>query len=236
MMKPFSYLVLLTIFIANASLASEASIRTAMQKRFPYQNLISVSKTPYFGLYEVVFEDQLVYTDEKLNYLFSGNVIDLRTMQNLTEAREKELYAVNLDTLPLDLAIKHVKGKGKRRLVVFTDPNCSYCKSLEKEMVNLTNVTVYIFPISILNGSEEKNRAAWCSPDKLKAWEDMMLGGVAPASDKKCDTTALTEFSILAKKRRISTTPTLIFEDGFLKPGWMPLDLLEKQLAASSSK
>lgn len=235
-MKLFSYLALLALFITNAALASEASIRAAMQKRFPYQNLISVSKTPYFGLYEVVFEDQLVYTDEKLNYLFSGNVIDMRTMQNLTEAREKQLYAVNLDTLPLDLAIKFVKGKGKRKLVVFTDPNCSYCKSLENEMINLTNATVYIFPISILNGSEEKNRAVWCSPDRLKAWEDMMLRGVAPTSEKKCDTAALTEFSMLAKKRRISTTPTLIFEDGFLKPGWMPLDLLEKQLAASGQK
>lgn len=235
-MKLFSYLVLLTLLTANSALASEVSIRAAMQKRFPYQKLISVTKTPYFGLYEVVFEDQLVYTDEKLNYLFSGNVIDMRTMQNLTEAREKELYAVHLDTLPLDLAIKRVVGNGKRKLAVFSDPNCSYCKSLEKEMVNLTNATVYLFPISILNGSEEKNRAVWCSPDRLKAWEDMMQRGVPPTSDKKCDTSALAQFSLLAKNRRISTTPTLIFEDGFVKPGWMPLDLLEKQLAASGQK
>ncbi len=236
MMKPLSCLVLLSLFIANAAFASEASIRSAMQKRFPYQKLISVTKTPYSGLYEVVFEDQLVYTDEKLNYLFSGNVIDMRTMQNLTEAREKELYAVNLDTLPLSQAIKSVRGNGQRKLVIFSDPNCSYCKSLEKEIANLTNVTVYIFPIPILNGSEEKIRAVWCSPDRLKAWEDMMQKGVAPAPEKKCDTAALTEFSQLAKKRRISTTPTLIFEDGFMKPGWMPLDLLEKQLAASSTR
>ncbi|CAG0938056.1 putative thiol:disulfide interchange protein DsbC [Gallionellaceae bacterium] len=236
MMKSLSCLVLLSLFIANAAFASEASIRSGMQKRFPYQKLISVTKTPYSGLYEVVFEDQLVYTDEKLNYLFSGNVIDMRTMQNLTEAREKELYAVNLDTLPLSQAIKSVRGNGQRKLVIFSDPNCSYCKSLEKEIANLTNVTVYIFPIPILNGSEEKIRAVWCSPDRLKAWEDMMQKGVAPAPEKKCDTAVLTEFSQLAKKRRISTTPTLIFEDGFMKPGWMPLDLLEKQLAASSTR
>lgn len=235
-MKPFSYLALLAIFLANSALASEASIRAAMQKRFPYQKLISVSKTPYFGLYEVVFDNQLIYTDAKLNYLFSGNVIDMRTMHNLTEAREKELYAVNLDTFPLNLAIKHIKGNGKRRLAVFSDPNCSYCKSLEKEMVNLSNVTVYIFPISILKGSEEKNRTLWCSPDRLKAWEDMMLEGVAPASEQKCDTAALTTFSTLAKQRRISTTPTLVFEDGFMKPGWMPLDQIEQQLAESSPK
>lgn len=236
MTKTFEYFVLLVLFLANSSFAGEAAIRAKMGKKFPYSKLISVTRTPYFGLYEVVFEDQLVYTDEKMIYLFSGNIIDMHTLHNLTEAREKELYAINLDTLPLDLAIKRIKGNGKRKLAVFTDPNCSYCKSLEKEMISLTNAAVYIFPISILNGSEEKNRALWCSPDRLKAWEDTMLRGVAPASDKKCDTAALTAFSTLAKQRRIGTTPTLIFEDGFMKPGWMPLDQIEKQLAASSPK
>lgn len=232
-MKLLFCLLLLASFLSDAALASEASIRDAMQKRFPYQKLISVTRTPYAGLYEVVFEDQLVYTDEKLTYLFSGNIIDLRTMQNLTEAREKELYAIRLDTLPLSLAIKNTRGNGKRRLVVFSDPGCAYCKSLEKEMAGLNDVTIYTFPISILNGSEEKNRAIWCAADRRKAWENVMLKSMAPAPVKECDTAALTEIATLAKNRRISTTPTLIFDDGFVKPGWMPLELIEKQLAAS---
>lgn len=234
-MKPFYYLLLVLCTVSMA-FAGEAGIKTAMQKRFPYQQLISVTKMPYADLYEVVFEDQLVYTDEKMSYLFSGNIIDMRTMENLTAAREKTLYAVSLDKFPLDLAIKNIKGAGKRKLVVFSDPNCSYCKSLEKEMAGLTNATIYIFPISLLDGSEEKIRAVWCAPDRLKAWEDMMLRSVVPMPEKKCDTSALSEFSLLAKKRRISITPTLIFEEGFLKQGWMPLEQMEKQLGAQGLK
>lgn len=233
-MMPLSCLALAALMLADAAWASEASIKAAMEKRFPYQQLISVTKTPFSGLYEVVFEDQLVYTDEKMNHLFSGNIIDMRTMENLTAAREKKLFAINLGELPLDLAIKNVKGNGKRKLVVFSDANCSYCKSLEKELVGLTDTTIYLFPISLLNGSEEKARAVWCSADRLKAWEDMMLKGVAPAPGKNCDTAALAEFSLLAKKRKISVTPALIFGDGTLKPGWMPLEQIEKQLGSTA--
>lgn len=232
-MKPF-YLVLLVLFLANSAFAGKASIRAEMEKKFPYSKIISINKTPYSGLYEVAFDDRLVYIDEKMNYLFSGNIIDMHTMRNLTEAREKQLYAIVFDTLPLDLAIKNVKGNGKRRLAVFTDPNCQYCKKLEKEMVNLTDASVYIFVLPILPGSEEKAKAIWCSPDRLKTWEDQMLRGVEPKSEMACDTTALTKISMHAKKLRINVTPTLIFEDGVIKPGTLTLDLLEEHLAEAS--
>ena len=220
--------------LANSAYAGEAAIRAEMGKKFPYSKIISISKTPYFGLYEVAFDDRLVYTDEKMTYLFSGNIIDMHTLKNLTEAREKQLYAIEFDTLPFDLAIKNVKGNGKRKLAVFSDPNCQYCKKLEKEMVNLTNATVYIFMFPILPGSEEKAKAIWCSPDRLKAWEDNMLRGVEPHSDKACDTAALTNISMRAKKLGINVTPTLIFGDGVIKPGTLTLDLLEEHLTESS--
>ncbi len=235
-MKSFAYLLLSVLFLANTACADEAGIKSEMAKKFPYQKIISVSKTPYLDLYEVVFEDQLVYTDEKMSYLFSGNVIDLKTMKNLTEARERQIYTVKFDTLPLHLALKKVLGNGTRRVAVFTDPNCPYCKKLEKEMVNLSNATVYLFPIAILPGSEEKARAIWCSTDRLKAWEDHMLSGVAPVAAVPCDTSVLKEFSKLAKSLRVYVTPTLIFEDGFSKAGWMELNLLEQQLSDSSAK
>jgi len=235
-MKPFSYLVLLVLFSANAAFAGEASVRASMEKKFPYAKVISVSKTPYFGLYEVAFDDQLVYTDEKTTYLFSGNIIDMHTMQNLTEAREKQIYAIKFDALPFDLAIRNVKGNGRRKLAVFTDPNCPYCKKLEKEMVSLTNATVYIFVLPILPGSEEKAQAIWCSPDRLNAWEDHMLAGVDPQPEKACDTAALTKISMLAKRLRINVTPTLVFEDGVIKPGTLTLDQLDRHLTASSPK
>lgn len=232
-MKPF-HLALLALLFANPAFAGKASIRAEMEKKFPYSKIISINKTPYSGLYEVAFDDRLIYVDEKMDYLFSGNIIDMHTMRNLTEAREKQLYAIEFDTLPLEHAIKHVKGNGKRRLALFTDPNCQYCKKLEKEMVGLTNTTVYIFVLPILPGSEEKAKAIWCSPDRLKTWEDWMLDGVEPQSGKACDTTALTKISMHAKKLRINVTPTLIFEDGVIKPGTLTLDLLEEHLTEAS--
>ncbi len=205
-----------------------------MEQKFPYSKIISVSKTPYLGLYEVAFDDHVVYTDERMTYLFSGNIIDLHTLKNLTRAREKQLYAIDFDTLPIGIAIKNVKGNGKRKLAVFTDPKCQHCKNLEKEMVELTDATVYIFVLPILPGSEQKARAIWCSPDRLKAWEDHMLRGIAPKSGEPCDASSLTKVSTLAKKLGVTATPTLIFEDGIIRPGILTLDLLEQNLTAAS--
>lgn len=233
-MKPFYYSILLAVLLTSSAFAGEAAIRAEMAKKFPYSRLIGVSKTPYFGLYEVAFDDRLVYTDEKMTYLFSGNILDMHTMKNLTEAREKQLYAINFATLPLDLAIKNVKGNGKRKLAVFTDPNCQYCKKLEKELVDLTDATIYIFVLPILPGSEEKARAIWCSPDRLKAWEDHMLRNLEPKTENACDTEALARISKQAEKLRINVTPTLIFEDGIIKPGTLTLELLEEHLAEAS--
>ena len=232
-MKALGYLVLAIQIFAGSAFAGEAAIRAEMAKKFPYSKLISVRKTPYSGLYEVAFDDRLVYTDEKMNYLFSGNVIDLHTMKNLTEAREKQLYAINFGSLPFDLAIKKVKGNGSRKLAVFTDPNCQYCKKLEKEMVNLNDATVYLFLLVILPGSEEKAKAVWCSPDRLKAWEDHMLNGVEPQSGVACDTSALGRIALEAEKLKINVTPTLVFSDGVIKPGTLTLELLEEKLAES---
>ncbi len=225
---------MLALLSTNSAFGGEAAIKAEMAKKFPYSKIISVSKTPYSGLYEVAFDDHLVYTDEKMIYLFSGNILDMHTLKNLTEAREKQLYAINFDALPLDLAIKIVKGNGTRKLAVFADPNCTYCKKLEKEMVGLTDATVYVFVFPILPGSEEKARAIWCAPDRFKAWEDNMLKGVEPKPERTCDTSALTRISTQAKKLGITLTPTLIFADGVIKPGIMTLDLLEEHLKEST--
>lgn len=227
-MKQFNHLLLFTLLLSNYVFADETIIRTEMEKKFPYSKVISVSKTLYSGLYEVAFDDRLIYVDEKMNFLFSGNIIDLHTMRNLTESREKQLYAILFDTLPLDLAIKNVKGNGKRRLAVFTDPNCQYCKKLEKELAKLTDTTVYIFVFPILPGSVEKAQSIWCSEDRLTAWEDQMLNGVGPKAEINCDISALEKISEQAKKLRISVTPTLIFGDGVIKPGTLTLEQIEE--------
>ena len=235
-MKSFFCFLLLIIFFSSAASADEGSIRAGLAQKFPYQKIISVHKTKYFGLYEVVMNDQVVYTDEKMTYLFSGNIIDLHTMKNLTEEREKQLFAINFDALPLDLAIKRVKGNGRRRMAIFSDPNCAYCRRQEKEMADLTDATVYIFMVSMLQGSAEKAQAIWCSTNRLQAWEDNMLNGIAPAPGKACDTSALNRISAEAKKLDIVVTPTLVFEDGILRPGWERLELLDENLTSYSQK
>jgi len=234
--KIFAILAVFAMFTAHPAHADEAAIKSEMAKKFPYSKVLSVSKTPYLGLYEVVFDDHVVYTDEQMTYLFSGNIIDLHTLKNLTEAREKQLYAIDFTTLPLDLAIKKVKGNGDRKLAVFTDPNCQYCRKLEMEMVNLGNATVYLFLLPILPGSDAKARAIWCSADRLKAWEDHMLKGIEPRADPSCDTSALAKIAARAEKLRINMTPTLVFADGVIKPGTMTLELLDERLTEAGLK
>lgn len=224
--------MLALLSFANAAHADMAGIRAQLEKKFPKEKILEVTKTPYSGLYEVDFEDSIVYTDEKLTYLISGNIFDMKTMQNLTEARAKKIYAVKFDSLPFQYALKEVKGNGKRRIAFFTDPNCPYCKRLEKEVQNVDNVTVYRFVLAILPGSEEKTKNIWCSPNREKAWRDALLNGVTPPKAAPCDTKALQEVAKLAQKLRINGTPAILFEDGTMNPGLMPSDEIEKQLSA----
>jgi thiol:disulfide interchange protein DsbC len=222
-------------FLSHAN-AGEAEIKEQMARKFPYSKLLSVAKTPFFGLYEVAFDDRLVYTDPEMKYLFLGNVLDLRTLHNLTEDREKQLYAIDFDKLPLESAIKRVVGNGSRRLAVFSDPNCKYCKKLEKELSGLKNATIYTFLFPILPGSEEKANRIWCAADRLKAWEDQMLNDIEPLQVPRCDTTPLGKIAVVANTLRVSVTPTLIFPDGVIRPGIITLDLLEERLAESRAQ
>ena len=219
--------VLFSLIVFNSSFATGDGMKAELEKKFPYQKILGIRKTPYLGLYEVDFEDQVVYVDEKLTYIFSGNIIEMRSLKNLTEEQERKLYAVRFDAFPLKLAIRNVKGSGKNRLAVFSDPNCSYCKKLEKEMAGLTDATIYIFPIAILPGSDEMTKVIWCSDDKLKAWDDHMLEGVEPKQGKRCDTSGLDRIARFAKKLGITVTPTIIFEDGSTNPGWLSLGKME---------
>ncbi len=228
---------LLLCFLFGAANADEASLRKALEANFPGEKIESLKKTPYLGLYEVVVGGELFYTDEKVSYLFLGHVVDPKTKESLTSERlqqVKDARRIDPASLPLEHAIKAVRGNGKRKLVVFSDPNCPFCKRLEKELANVSDVTVYTLLYPVLRGSVPTATAIWCSSDRLKAWEDFMLKDIAP-SGKTCETPMDTLIQA-GQKNGISGTPTLIFPDGSIAPGMIPAATIEKRLSAASVK
>jgi thiol:disulfide interchange protein DsbC len=228
-----------TLGAVVAATAGEAEIRKNLPVRIPqFPPIDEVSKAPIPGLYEVrVNGSQIFYTDEQGNYLLQGNLIDVKTRKNLTEERVEKLSAVAFDQLPLKDSIKIVRGNGKRKLAVFEDPNCGYCKRFEKDMKTVDNVTVYLFLYPVLGpDSTVKSRDIWCSKDKGKAWGDWMESSARPVTAPgSCDVTALQRNVDFGRKYNITGTPTLIFSDGTRTPGAIPAEQVEKQLAASSS-
>lgn len=227
--------ILVLGFFSEVILADEEALRKAIQPHFAGHNIDSLKKTPYLGLYEVVVGDEVFYTDEKADYFFFGHVIDTKTRVSMTNERIQEIKAarrVSLDSLPLQHAIKIVKGDGKRKLAIYTDPNCPYCKQLEKELVNVTNITIYTLLYPVLNGSMELSKKIWCSKNQIKAWDDFMLKGVAP-SGKDCET-PLEALVKSGRENKVSGTPTLIFADGSIVGGMIPAAVIEEKLESAS--
>ncbi len=231
----------LLCFLAAAALAAgranadEADIRKALQDKFPEVKVEKITKTEFNGLYEVLVQDQIVYTDAKGSFLFQGSIVDLKSGKNITAERKSDLTRINFNELPLSLAIKAVKGNGKRKLVVFSDPDCPFCKRLENEFLKVTDVTVYTFlyPIDSLHPqAREKSKAIWCSADRLKAWNDYMLNNTAPKAAGNCDT-PLAKIGELGEKYKISGTPTLFFANGRKVPGAVPAEQIEQMLNAA---
>jgi thiol:disulfide interchange protein DsbC len=212
--------------------AQEAAIRKNLTERLPnIPKIDEVSKTPMNGLYEVRMGGDIMYSDAEGNFLIQGNLIDVRQKRNLTEERVDKLSAVPFEQLPLKNAFNQVRGNGKRKLVVFADPNCGYCKRFEKDLQKLDNVTIshVLYPI-LGEDSKNKSKNIWCAKDKAKAWNDWMINGVTPAS-ASCDTAAIEANVEFGKKSRITGTPTLFFADGTRVVGAVPLAQIESQLA-----
>jgi len=224
------------LLFSAAAQANEADVKKAVEGILGKNAKIdSVKKSGVLGLYEVVVGGEIAYVDEKANYLIFGNIIDVKAKKDLTEERKLKLAQIKFSDLPLDLAIKQVKGNGKRVIATFEDPNCGYCKKLAKELVGMTDVTIYTFLYPILSpDSMEKSKAIWCASDKVKAWNDWMVNNSAPAAGK-CDASAVEKSVALGQKLNIRGTPTIFFTDGNRTPGYMPVAQLEKAIAAAST-
>lgn len=189
----------------------------------------SVRDAGFLGLYEIQVGSDILYTDRKAKYLVIGDVVDTKTRQNLTQERKSKLAQIKFSDLPLDMAVKQVRGSGRRVFATFEDPNCGYCKKLAKELQAMTDVTIYTFVYPILSpDSNDKSRAIWCAPDKAKAWNDWMINGIKPAPGK-CD--APTDKVVaLGRKLNIHGTPTIFFTDGSRIPGYVPVTQIEQTI------
>ncbi len=244
MKKLLSMAVGLTLALSTLSsaLADEVSLKKAIEAAYPKVKVDSIKKTTYSGLYEIYAGGQILYTDEKFSFLIAeGHLVDSKTKRDITSDRLQDLSRIDFAKLPFDLAIKVVKGDGSRKLAVFSDVDCPYCKRLEKnELSQIDNITIYTFllPIAQLHpDAANKSRAIWCAPDRAKAWLDWNLNGqlVAMTSNTKCEA-PIEKIAAIAETLGANSTPTMFTSDGKRITGAQPAAYIEEGLRAASKK
>ncbi len=227
---------LLAALLALGAGAQEATIRKNLAERLPQLPAINeVSKTPIPGLYEIrVNDNEIYYSDAEGHYLIQGHLIDVRQKRNLTEERVDKLLAIDFKSLPFKDAFTVVRGNGQRKMAIFSDPNCGYCKRIERDLAKLDNVTIHVFLYPVLGpGSTEKSKLVWCAKERSQAWLDLMLKDQLPTA-AACDVQAIQRNLAFGQKLKVQGTPTLFFADGSRVPGAIDLAQIEKQLAAAS--
>ena len=232
-----SLLAAAALTLSLSATGQESAIRKSLAERIPqFEKIDEIQATAMPGLYEVRIGTDLFYTDAKGNYLIQGELFDTRAKRNLTEDRINKLTAVDFSALPLNDAFTIVRGDGKRKLAVFEDPNCGYCKRFERDLQSVDNVTIYLFLYPILSpDSVEKSRNIWCAKDRVAAWQDYMVRDKTP-TPAACDTSALQRNLAFGKKYKITGTPTLIFTNGSRVPGAIGAQDVEKRLADAGSE
>ena len=226
-------------FTATAVRADEAAIRKNLAERLPnFPKIDEVNKSPVAGLFEVRLGTDIVYTDDAGNFLIQGALIDTRSKVDLTQARIDKLTAIDFASLPLKDAVLVRQGSGARKVVVFADPNCGYCKKLERDLLGLKDVAIYTFLYPILGpDSTTKSRDIWCAKEPAKVWRAWMVDGQTPAKmTGTCDAAALERNTEMGKKYKVQGTPALVFEDGTRAPGAIPAAQIETRLVAAGKK
>jgi thiol:disulfide interchange protein DsbC len=229
-------LLFASLFLATACSAGDADIQSNIEARFPGAKVKSISASPIAGLSEVVMDDnQIVYADAKADFIVIGEILDAKTRKSLTREKQDELNKVNFGDLPLNNAVKIVKGDGSRKIAVFSDPDCPYCKKLEKELVKLDNITIYTFmyPLPMHADAPRKSRLVWCSKDPGKAWTDLMLNDKVPEGKGDCANPVEANLD-LGQKLGVQGTPAIFLANGKRLPGYAPAAELEKRIAQAS--
>jgi thiol:disulfide interchange protein DsbC len=234
--KLFSTFVLISLLglcVGTIQAQSDQQIRSDLQKKVGSSTKIkSVSPSPIPGIYEVLVGNEIFYTDANSKYLIQGEIIEIATGKNITEQKQADLNRIKWSELNTSNALKVVRGNGSRQLAVFSDPNCGYCKRLDKSLQQLDNVTIYTYLIPILSpDSAQKSKQIWCSADPQKAYVDWMINGIAPSGKGDC-ATPLDKNMAFAKTYGITGTPTIFFTDGSRFPGAVQITDIEKKFSS----
>jgi len=237
--KTLIAVVIVGVIAATPTWAGEAEIRKNLPHRMPnFSSIDEVSKTSMPGLYEVRIGTDIFYTDAQGDHLIQGTLFDTRSRTNLTEQRMRKLTAIPFAELPLKDALVVKQGTGGRKLVVFGDPNCGYCKRLERDLVNLKDVTIYTLLYPVLGpDSDVKSKAIWCAKEAQTTWRAWMIDGAPPPREMgACDSSAIQRNLAFGRKHRVKGTPALVFEDGTRVSGAVPTAEIEKQLVLATRK
>lgn len=224
---------LLPLLVGTVHAQSDQQVRSELQKKIGANTKIkSVSASPIPGIYEVLVGNEVFYTDANSKYLIQGEIIEIATGKNITEQKQADLNRIKWSELNPAHALKAVRGNGSRQIAVFSDPNCGFCKRLDKSLQQLDNVTIYTYLIPILSAdSAQKSKQIWCSADPQKAYIDWMINGIAPSGKSDC-TTPLDKNTAFAKTYGITGTPTIFFTDGSRFPGAVQITDIEKKFSS----
>jgi thiol:disulfide interchange protein DsbC len=224
---------------AQAKPDAAAAIKHSIESRFTGAHVLDVQPSAIPGLFEVFMGDQIVYADASGDYLVMGPMMDTQTHENMTEARLNDHGRIDFKSLPLERAIKVVKGNGNRKIAVFSDPDCPFCQQLEKTLLSVTDITMYVFlfPIASLHPqAPAKAHAIWCAKDRTAAWNTWMHEKKLPPTGTACSGDPIDALQKLGDTLHINSTPTIFFADGRRVAGALPAADLEKQLATSAAK
>lgn len=219
---------------AHASDDVAGRLQQTLQKRFPTIRINAVQPSPVAGLYQVIAGDQVVYSDPSGDHVVVGHMMDTQTHQDLSANALDTFYTIDFNSLPFDSAIRIVKGNGARKVALFEDPDCPYCRKLEQAMSSMTNLTVYLFlfPLEQVHPHATADaEAIWCSPDRPSAWTNWMLSRTPPPKGGSCANDPIQKIHTLADSLHVHATPTIFLQNGKRIGGAIPADQLERLMA-----
>ena len=204
------------LLAAGTAFADEAQIRKVVEARLGVK-VEGVQPGP-LGLYEVRFRSsggtRIVYTDANATHIFLGKIYETQNERDVTGERLRKLNAIKFDALPLEQAVKIQRGNGKRVMAMSSDPYCPACKSFERTLQEVDDITIYVFMFPVIRPElAEQSKAVWCSPDRAKAWLDVALRGKPPAAKPACANPVEKNLE-LGRSLGVNSTPTLVLGNG----------------------